>query len=125
LLSQVPRLVGLALRHRRLDLFWLAIDLSVPPLALLACGWLAVWVSALAFVSAGASPVPLLAATSLGAMLTLAIFAGWAAHCHRQVPLASLLAAPAYAAWKLPIYAAFLLKRQREWVRTQRDLPAS
>ena len=110
-------------RHRRLDLFWLGLDLAIPPLALLACSWLAVWAFALVLVSAGASPAPLVAVTFLGTMLTIAVFAGWAAHCHQQIPLAALLAAPLYAAWKLPIYAAFLVKRQREWIRTQRDVP--
>jgi cellulose synthase/poly-beta-1,6-N-acetylglucosamine synthase-like glycosyltransferase len=123
LLTQVPRLVGLGIQHRRLDLCWLAVDLAIPPLALLACGWLGLWFLALASVLAGAGPAPLVALTLLGLMLAGSILAGWLAHCRRVVPLASLLAAPLYAAWKLPIYAAFLVRRQRDWVRTQRDLP--
>jgi hypothetical protein len=90
----------------------------------LSCGWLAIWLLALVLLSAGAGPAPLAALSILGFMLAGSILAGWLAHCRRQVPLASLLAAPLYAAWKLPIYAAFLLRRQRAWVRTQRDLPA-
>ena len=55
------------------------------------------------------------------AALATSVFAGWAAFCRRQVPLVALLAAPLYIAAKLPIYLAFLVKRQKHWVRTQRD----
>jgi cellulose synthase/poly-beta-1,6-N-acetylglucosamine synthase-like glycosyltransferase len=125
LLTQVPRLVGLAVSHRRLDLAWLALDLAIPPLALLACAMFAAWFVTLIAISVGTSPAPLLAVSLLGSMLAAAVFAGWIAHCRRQIPLVSLLAAPLYAVWKLPIYVAFLLKRQREWIRTQRDVPIS
>ncbi len=121
LLTQVPRLAGLSVSHRRLDLAWLALDLAIPPLALLVCLGMCVWLVALVAISVGASPVPLLAASLLGAMLVAAVFAGWIVHCRERIPLVSLLAAPLYAAWKVPIYIAFLLNRQREWVRTERD----
>jgi cellulose synthase/poly-beta-1,6-N-acetylglucosamine synthase-like glycosyltransferase len=124
LLTQVPRLVGLAVSHRRLDLAWLALDLAIPPLALLVCLGMCVWLVALVAISVGASSAPLLAASLLGAMLSAAVFAGWIVHCRERIPLVSLLAAPLYAVWKLPIYVAFLLKRQREWVRTERDVAA-
>jgi len=124
LLSQVPRLIGLAVRQRRLDLGWLALDLAVPPLAFLVLG-LALFTSlaAIAFLL-GASPAPMFLGTMAFGALGLAIVAGWARHCRRQVPLLALLAAPLYIAAKLPIYARFLFKRQVQWVRTQRD-PAS
>ena len=35
--------------------------------------------------------------------------------------LTAVLLAPLYAAGKLPIYAAFAMRRQQEWVRTARD----
>jgi cellulose synthase/poly-beta-1,6-N-acetylglucosamine synthase-like glycosyltransferase len=125
LLSQTPRLVGMAADERRLDLVWLALDLAIPPLSLLvtllAIAW---WMAALGWLF-GASAMPLAALSLLVLMLVAAILAGWHAHCREQIRLESLLAAPLYAAWKLPIYVAFLLKRQREWVRTQRDVPSA
>jgi cellulose synthase/poly-beta-1,6-N-acetylglucosamine synthase-like glycosyltransferase len=123
--TQVPRLVGLAVAHRRIDLAWQALDLGIPSLALLACLWLAAIVAAAVATLAGAGAAPLLALSLLGAMLAAAILAGWFAHCRRQIPLVCLLAAPLYAVWKLPIYAAFLLNRQRHWGRTDRDTPAT
>jgi cellulose synthase/poly-beta-1,6-N-acetylglucosamine synthase-like glycosyltransferase len=121
LLTQVPRLASLAMKHRRLDLAWLALDLAVPPLALLVIG-LALFTSAAATVAfLGASAIPLAICTTAFGSLALATLAGWAIHCRRQVPLLALVAAPLYIAAKLPIYIAFLLKRQVQWVRTQRD----
>jgi cellulose synthase/poly-beta-1,6-N-acetylglucosamine synthase-like glycosyltransferase len=125
LISQAPRLAALAVVRRRLDLFWLAIDLAIPPLSLLVAVFSAVWLLALAGWRGGCSATPLVAMTVLGFLLAAAIVAGWIAHARRQVPLAALLAAPLYAVWKLPIYAAFLVKRQRQWVRTQRTASES
>ncbi|MEX2175324.1 MAG: glycosyltransferase family 2 protein, partial [Pirellulaceae bacterium] len=121
LLSQVPRLLLLAARHRRLDLAWLAIDLAIPPLSLLVALSTAAWLAALAGWFCGCGLMPLVALSLLGGMLSVAVFAGWLIHCRQQVPLLSLLAAPLYAAWKLPIYAALVLKRQQAWVRTERE----
>jgi cellulose synthase/poly-beta-1,6-N-acetylglucosamine synthase-like glycosyltransferase len=123
LLTQVPRLLALALRNRRLDLAILALDLAIPPLSLLVLAWAAVWLAAFAGWIIGCGLLPLATASALGGVLTLAVFAGWAAWCRQQVPLRALILAPGYALWKLPIYAAFVFKRQREWVRTQRDAP--
>jgi hypothetical protein len=77
---------------------------------LAAIGWLA-----------GASPWPLAILLTCDALLALSVLLGWAVHCRRQVPLWALVAAPLYAAAKLPIYLAFLVKRQQQWVRTERD----
>jgi len=122
LLTQAPRLVALAIKHRRLDLFWLALDLAVPPLSLLAIMLSATTAIASIAWLLGASPAPL--GICFGASLSCgtAVIAGWFAHCRQQVPLRALVAAPFYVVIKLPIYVAFLAGRQREWVRTERDI---
>jgi len=121
LLSQSPRLLGLAIVRRRLDLAWLALDLAIPPLALLVA-MLSILI-AISFVSllAGGLATPLVIACGAMAELAITVIAGWAAFCRRQVPLVALLAAPLYIAAKLPIYVTFLVKRQQHWIRTQRD----
>jgi cellulose synthase/poly-beta-1,6-N-acetylglucosamine synthase-like glycosyltransferase len=125
LLQQVPRLAWLSIYHRRADLFCLAIDLAIPPLSLLVLtmafatglaglGWLA-----------GASSLPLGVLAAADAALAAMVLFGWWVHCRRQVPLWALLAAPLYATAKLPIYLAFVVKRQQHWVRTERDLTSA
>jgi cellulose synthase/poly-beta-1,6-N-acetylglucosamine synthase-like glycosyltransferase len=122
LLTQTPRLIALAIKHRRLDLFWLSLDLAVPPLSLLAIILTAMTAIASIAWLLGASPAPL--GICLGASLSCgtAVIAGWFVHCREQVPLRALVAAPFYVVIKLPIYLAFLAARQREWVRTERDI---
>ena len=121
LLNQVPRLLGLGVRRCRLDLIWLALDLAIPPLSLLVLTMAAATALAAMAWLAGTSPWPLAILCTADAILAKSVLLGWAVHCRRQVPLWALLAAPLYAAAKLPIYLAFLAKRQQQWVRTERD----
>jgi cellulose synthase/poly-beta-1,6-N-acetylglucosamine synthase-like glycosyltransferase len=121
LLTQSPRLLRLAIRHRRLDLFWLALDLAIPPLSLLALMLLLATMAALIGWLAGVSSLPLILLASATASLAVTVLLGWFAFCRQQVPLSALFAAPLYALAKLPIYLAFLARRQQQWVRTERD----
>lgn len=122
LISQVPRLLSLALKRRRIDLMLLALDLAIPPLSLLvaitACSAVVATLLALSGLATW------VAATMLGvglAALLIAVIAGWAVHCREAIPLSALWAAPVYALAKLPIYLQFIVRREREWVRTDRD----
>jgi hypothetical protein len=125
LLTQVPRLFTLAIRHRRFDLLCLAMDLAIPPLSLLVLTMVAGTAIATGAWLAGASLWPLALLAAANTALGLAVLVGWTVHCRRQVPLWALVAAPLYAAAKLPIYLAFLIKRQQQWVRTERDAAKS
>jgi len=125
LLVQAPRLLLLAIHRRRLDLLWLAWDLSIPPLSLLVLSLATLTaISALTWM-AGGSALPLIITAASLALLAIAVLLGWARFCYQQVPLWAVLAAPFYAAAKAPIYAAFLIRRQRQWVRTERDIAQS
>ncbi len=121
LLTQAPRLLRLAVIRRRLDLAWLALDLVIPPLALLVLSLgIIVALAAVSWLDDG-PVVPLVISCSAMGSLAAAVIAGWTVFCRQQVPLVALLAAPLYIAAKLPIYLAFLVKRQQQWVRTGRD----
>jgi len=93
LLTQAPRLIHLAIEHRRLDLFWLALDLAIPPLSLLVIALTAATVTAGFAFLLGATVWPL--AMLLGACMLLeaAVLAGWSAFCREQIPLSALFAA--------------------------------
>src|SRR5205807_2532961 len=106
-------------------LMWLALDLAIPPLALLVVGGMVLMLFAAAHWIAGGSTIPFIVASGAIASLGTAVLTGWAVFCRQQVPLVALLAAPLYIAAKLPIYLAFVFKRQHEWVRTERDPAAS
>src|SRR5204863_991588 len=51
LLSQVPRLLLLAAKHRRWSLFCLACDLAIPPLSLLVASYVAMLVTTVSFAA--------------------------------------------------------------------------
>jgi cellulose synthase/poly-beta-1,6-N-acetylglucosamine synthase-like glycosyltransferase len=117
-----PRLIVAGLRRADAGLLALAADLMVPPLALLVqlqlgltlLGALAWWL--------GAGALPLALSGSALALLVLSILAAWRLAGRDIIALSELLlTAPAYALRKLPMYAAFLWKRQSTWVRAKRE----
>lgn len=120
-LTQVPQLFKAALRHRAPQALALAFEMSVPPLALLAM--------LLCVALAGTTAAAVLGASWLAAKLVaggivamgLCLFGAWAKYGRQSLPIASLLAAPLYMAWKVPMYVAFLFHRQTEWLRTARE----
>lgn len=121
ILSAAPRLFLEALRRRDRNLFALALDLCVPPLALLMLLVLSVFVGSAVFFVATKLALPLwLAAMSL-VMLGLSVLLSWGRYGRKVISLASLAYAPFYVLWKIPIYLKFLVRRQAEWVRSRRD----
>jgi cellulose synthase/poly-beta-1,6-N-acetylglucosamine synthase-like glycosyltransferase len=121
LLTQAPRLLGQALLQRRWDLLAMAMDLAVPPLALLVMLWALITAAAAAAWWLAGIGGPLLAMLGGGLLLLLAVVAAWARFGRGIMPARALLAVPLYVIWKLPLYAAFLFHREKAWVRTRRQ----
>jgi cellulose synthase/poly-beta-1,6-N-acetylglucosamine synthase-like glycosyltransferase len=121
LLRMGPRLLIAGLRERRLDVVALAADLCVPPLALLAMLELALWSAALGAWLAGAGLLPLAFSSVALALGAFAILLAWLRHGRAVISGRELLRAPFYVAAKLPLYLGFLWRRQRDWVRTERE----
>ena len=121
-LQQVPRLFSEAWRQRRFDLLTLALDLSIPPMSLLAIAWVAFFGLVLALAWAG---VPVGAIVGLlaisGFLIGAASLGAWSRFASDSVSLIDLLKAPIYILWKVPIYIAFLIKPKTQWVSTERD----
>jgi hypothetical protein len=70
----------------------------------------------------GASALPLLISVGALGLLVISILAAWRLAGRDIIGLSELLlTAPAYALRKLPMYAAFLWKRQSTWVRAKRE----
>lgn len=127
LVAYVPRLLLAGLRQRKLRLVALAADLAVPPLSLLVVLVIVLWTVSLAAYALGlAAALPALLLTPALGLVAVAIAAAWFAHGQEAVAAGALLVAPFYVLWKLPLYAAFFLKRrQRGWVRTERAAPST
>ena len=125
MMRQGPRLLWGALRQGRLDLFAILLDLLVPPLSLL----LMLWVTALfttlvaGWLHTGWLHIgwmPLIPVAAGGALVALSLF-GVVVRFEVTGIAQSFKSAPDYILSKVPIYAAFLLHREKNWVRTERD----
>ena len=123
--QDVPPLLGRALAKADLVALDRALDLLIPPLALLVIALVAG-----TLVSAGWwwwLGGPLLAAGLIGwlgllAGMGLFVFGGLAVARAPRYAYLALLFAPVYVIWKMRIYAKMLFRRvPREWIRTQRS----
>ncbi|MDX3899210.1 MAG: glycosyltransferase [Sphingobium sp.] len=112
----VPRLLWAALSGRP-RLIFLALDQIVPPTVLLLL-IAAVTTCAGVIVGGLATPVLLLLACDLA--LAAGLLAAWLRHGRGLLPARDIGACVRYIIWKLPIFAQFVTRRQRQWVRTER-----
>ena len=101
-----------------------SLDLLVPPLSFLVILMMVVIAAhALAFavdLVGSSAALSLLLPTTMASAIILA----WARLDEERPPLSRLLLAPAYVAWKLPLYVAAIFRPERRWVRTGRDSAA-
>jgi cellulose synthase/poly-beta-1,6-N-acetylglucosamine synthase-like glycosyltransferase len=121
ILSDGPSLLIESVTTMNINLMALALDLIVPPLALLMFLVLGIWVSALIWYAVSGAQLPLALATLAGALLALSVLLSWIRFGQRIVTLGGLMLGVAYAVWKIPLYAKFLIARQLDWVRSKRD----
>jgi len=118
---EVPGLLGAAWRQRDPRLVGMALDLCVPPLALLAA-LLVVGTILGALLSWWIADIgPGLAYGLLLGSFGTAVLLAWWVRGRDIVRLFELLSIPVYIAAKLPVYARFVVRRERRWVRTDRD----
>ena len=120
MLVQGPRLLLGAIRQRRIDLFGLAFDLCVPPLSLLMVLWLVLQAVTVASGLFGFGWIPALL-PAIGGALMASLFWGILFRFGHDEMRGALRGAPSYVLAKLPIYAAFLTRREKNWIRTGRD----
>ena len=118
---ELPALLWKAARKRDMRLLGLALDLAVPPLSLLVMLLLAVFICTLAGVVTGLAVWPLLAASIALALLITAVLVAWQRWGRRLVSMADLLTIPFYVISKIPLYLKFWTRRQKAWVRTNRN----
>jgi cellulose synthase/poly-beta-1,6-N-acetylglucosamine synthase-like glycosyltransferase len=119
-LSQVPPLATQAVERRSWSLALLALDMTVPPLALLSMALVVGGSLAALLWLVGLTSGPLLVVAIAWFAFVAATLLGWAVHCRQVVPLSTFLSVPRYIVGKLPLYAEFLTRREKAWVRTER-----
>jgi len=106
---------------RKSALIGMALDLCVPPLAVLSLSLFGLFVASAVLAAFGGSTAPLVLALGELVLLVAAVGGAWTQVGRRSVSLAELLLAPVYALAKIPIYLRLFTARQLRWVRTSRD----
>jgi cellulose synthase/poly-beta-1,6-N-acetylglucosamine synthase-like glycosyltransferase len=121
ILTQVPRLLWQALTTGNGALLAMALDLCVPPLALLTLLTVGTLTASCATAIFGGGALPVLLAAMAITMLGLAVMLAWWNFGRGVISLKQLCHVPLYVLAKLPLYFYFLVKRQSVWVRSKRD----
>ncbi|MEL7352908.1 MAG: glycosyltransferase family 2 protein [Cyanobacteria bacterium P01_A01_bin.116] len=116
-----PQLFSQALQQGRLDLLAIALDLLIPPLSLLVVLWASI--SLVLTLVSGFSGfwLPAWICYGEGIALMVAIGSAWARFAQSDLAFKTLLSAPLYILWKVPVYLKFIREPQVEWVRTHRE----
>lgn len=116
-----PRLLGRSIMTGNIGGIWAALDLFIPPLALLVLldiGAAAIAAVLSLFTNAALWPVWFLATSLL--LAGGALSAVWASGGRKFVTLGALARIPAYVLWKLPLYLGFARRgTPDDWIRTR------
>lgn len=109
------------LTRGRFDLLWLGLHVAVPPLALLLALNGAVLFALTLGWALDASAAPLAINALLVALVALGVMLAWRCHGRGQVSAGTLMLAPFYLLWKIPIYLRIVSGAETPWVRTDRS----
>jgi cellulose synthase/poly-beta-1,6-N-acetylglucosamine synthase-like glycosyltransferase len=121
ILGEAPRMFLDSLASRNPHLMALALDLTVPPLALLTLLTGAVWIASAALCVLAGPRFPIVISSVAGALLALSVLLSWVGYGRQIISLGELALAGVYALRKIPLYLRFFVARQLDWVRSNRD----
>ena len=122
LLNLGPRLLWRGMRAGNMAVVAMALDLLVPPVALLATVLAMLWLVCLGLmlVAGNIFAAPLSLATVLVVLFKITMWQAWVGWGRDLVSASEWIRVPSYLLAKLPIYVGYVFKRQKEWVRTER-----
>jgi cellulose synthase/poly-beta-1,6-N-acetylglucosamine synthase-like glycosyltransferase len=119
--TYVPKLLSESLRQLRPDLFFLACDLAIPPLALWSIlGTILTGITAM-LALVGIMTIPFQTQLLADVVLLSTILLCWGGWGREALQFSQLLAIPLYVLWKIPIYIKAVLNPEKTWVRTKRN----
>jgi exopolysaccharide biosynthesis WecB/TagA/CpsF family protein len=121
ILTQCPKLLLCGIFGGNLSAIALAFELAIPPLSLLVAFWFAATVCVAGECVVMHAFQPLIAVGIGWLILTATILVAWARFARDLLSLPIMLSIPFYVFKKLPLYKAFLRKRETSWIRTVRD----
>jgi cellulose synthase/poly-beta-1,6-N-acetylglucosamine synthase-like glycosyltransferase len=117
----LPLLLQAAFSQKSLSLLAMAIDLSIPPLGLIAIACFFLAIAGLAITHLGAPAIASLFAASPLLLFVGTILLAWFKFGREILTARDFLSIPVYAVSKLPMLWGFIFRRQTKWVRSVRD----
>jgi glycosyltransferase involved in cell wall biosynthesis len=121
MIKEGPYVIVKSIRSFNLATLALALDMMVPPLALLALVTLTTAFFSGLMMMVTREYLPWSMGLVLPLLLGCAVILAWIRFGRDILSLSNLAYAPVYMLGKIPLYFKFLVKRQVEWVRSQRD----
>ena len=121
LLTYVPLLLKESIKQKKFNLFILALDLAIPPVSLFVFIWLVFAIVSLLTMIVTSIKIPFILSIISGLMIMIAISTAWMKFGKEELSLLTLINVPLYILWKIPLYFKFLLKKESQWIRTERD----
>jgi cellulose synthase/poly-beta-1,6-N-acetylglucosamine synthase-like glycosyltransferase len=120
--QNVPPLLANGITKGRPNLILLALDLSIPPLALLATLCMGFFLlSAAIFIIFHVGRLAFLLGMINGTIFAAAGFLAWAGFARGLLPLATIGYIPQYVLAKIPLYLSAIVRREKAWVPTARS----
>lgn len=116
-----PRLLWQGFVKRQWTLAAVALDICVPPLALLSTMLFGAWVLSAFWWLIGGSPLPFRILFVAQALLCVSIFVTWWTNGRDLISSSELAYIPVYVFRKIPLYAGLILGKRIGWVRTDRS----
>jgi cellulose synthase/poly-beta-1,6-N-acetylglucosamine synthase-like glycosyltransferase len=121
MLSAAPAALGRSLRRGDACGLCAALDLCIPPLALLVVLNAAALALALLGVLAGGAAWPAIVQVAVGVIAAFAVLLAWLKEGRRFASGTTLLRLPFYVLWKLPMYVGLARRgAPKDWLRTGR-----
>jgi len=120
--SHLPRVLRDAIRYRRGKLVGVALDLSIPPLAMLTlfCALALGFLGIAALL--GASPLFVVLGSLPLVCVAIGVGVAWSRVGRELIGLEQLACAPLYVLWKVPLYLGMALRGiPTRWERTERE----
>jgi cellulose synthase/poly-beta-1,6-N-acetylglucosamine synthase-like glycosyltransferase len=120
ILHVAPKALWRAIRRRNVPLAALALDLMIPPLALLIMFLGTVLLGAAGMYVLDGAVLPLEMSACLVGLFAGSSIAGWWRYGRHCISVWDLCCAIGYVFWKIPLYLRFIVCKQVRWVRSER-----
>jgi len=119
--TELPRLFATAFKQKNYKLLSMALDLSVPPLSLLGLCLVITFSLSVVLMIVTNNATSIEITSVLMSIFMTTVLIAWFKFGREIMTFKDLCGIPFYILRKIPLYFSFLLNRQQEWVKTERD----